>query len=187
MTQHFRPNIIDFEASGLGNNTYPIEVGVILRNGNKFCALITPAPEWQHWDEQAEKIHGISRETLQKYGKPVREVAIELNQFILNETVYSDCWVVDKPWMSTLFAQAKVIPSFNLCALEMILKEQQLPLWSNTKQQVLEELGITRHRASSDALLIQETYVRTRLQGLTDSIIIKPLASQLFTPQTSFN
>jgi hypothetical protein len=38
--QPIRPNIIDIEASGFGVDSYPIEVGIVLSTGQKYCALI---------------------------------------------------------------------------------------------------------------------------------------------------
>jgi len=170
-SKNYRPNVIDFEASGFGIHSYPIEVGVILSNGLKYCSLISPAPEWRHWDEKAEVIHGISRDKLLEYGKPITTVAEELNQFLRDQTVYSDCWVVDKPWMLELFYQSGFTPKFSISALEMILNESQMSIWSKIKQDVIKEFALTRHRASVDALIIQETFARTRLMCLSVNII----------------
>lgn len=166
-----RPHIIDFEASGFGVDSYPIEVGVVLANGEKYCALIKPAADWQHWDMQAERVHGLSRDLLLEHGKPIPVVAAELNAFIAGRTVYSDGWVVDKPWQSRLFYYAGLQACFQLSALEMILNEQQMALWSQTKREVIGELTLTRHRASTDALIIQETFARTRQSALSQDIV----------------
>ncbi|OQW75522.1 MAG: hypothetical protein BVN35_07625 [Proteobacteria bacterium ST_bin11] len=160
--QILRPNVIDFEASGFGFDSYPIEVGVVLGSGQKYCALIKPARDWTYWDAQAERVHGLSRETLVNCGKPIALVASELNDFLAGKTVYSDGWVVDKPWLLRLFFRCRVQPGFYLSALEMILKEEQMDIWSQTKRQVIQDLALMRHRASTDALIIQETYARTR-------------------------
>ena len=72
------PYIIDLEASGLASNSYPIEVGLALAPGNRFCSLIKPVDEWEHWDQQAESVHGISRDILLKMGRPVTEIAADL-------------------------------------------------------------------------------------------------------------
>lgn len=160
--QSIRPNIIDFEASGFGVESYPIEVGVVLASGEKYCALIKPASKWRFWDIQAEQLHGLSREVLCEYGKPIHVVAKELNAFLAERVVYSDGWVVDKPWLSRLYYDTGIEPSFYLSPLEMILKEAQMAIWSQTKQEVIESLTVQRHRASIDALIIQETFARTR-------------------------
>lgn len=160
--QNLRPNILDFEASGFGVYSYPIEVGVVLANDQKYCALIKPADEWRFWDDQAEQVHGLSRALLYQHGKSIHEVAKELNTFLANSVVYSDGWVVDKPWLSRLYYDAGLQPSFHLSPLEMILKEEQMEIWSQTKCEVMADLALERHRASADALIIQETFVRTR-------------------------
>ena len=134
------PIIIDVEASGFGATSYPIEVGVALDDDTKYCSLITPAPEWEHWDTEAEKVHGIGRDVLDTHGKPPEEVAANLNQLLEGKTLYSDGWVVDKPWLTTLFAEARMQMSFSVSPLEMILSEQQMERWHDTKDRILAEV-----------------------------------------------
>ncbi len=156
------PAIIDIEASGFGGLSYPIEVGAVLRDGSKYCALIQPQPDWTHWDEGAEKVHRISRDILEEHGKPITEVAARLNEILRDQTAYSDGWVVDKTWLDRLFYAAGMRCEFSLSSLEMILSEPQMDIWHETKDRVLAELGQKRHRASFDALVVQQTYERTR-------------------------
>ncbi len=156
-----KPIIIDVEASGLGGMSYPIEVGVALEDDTKYCSLIMPAPDWTHWDDGAESVHRIARDILENYGKPIHEVASELNQRFEGKTLYTDGWVVDKPWLTTLFHAAGVDMKFTVSALEMILSEQQMERWHTTKDKILSEVKKARHRASFDAWVIQETYKQT--------------------------
>ena len=58
------PIIIDFEASGFGKGSYPIEVGFSGRHGEGWCSLIRPENDWEHWDIDAAKVHHIPREIL---------------------------------------------------------------------------------------------------------------------------
>jgi hypothetical protein len=160
--QPIRPNIIDIEASGFGVDSYPIEVGIVLSTGQKYCTLIKPADDWHYWDQKAELVHGLSLELLWSQGKSIHIVAKELNAFLENKTVYSDGWVVDKPWLSRLFYSSGVTLRFFLTSLEYILKEPQMEIWTATQRQVIADLALTRHRASTDALVIQETYARTQ-------------------------
>jgi len=155
------PNIIDIEASSFNADSYPIEVGVILRNGERYCALIKPTENWLDWDKSSEKVHNISRATLKKHGKPIEVVADELNQFLGSENVYSDGWVVDQPWLNKLFYMAKKSPTFRMSSLEMILSEPQMQIWHKTKDKLLEGSEEKRHRASFDAALIQKTFIET--------------------------
>lgn len=156
------PNILDFEASGFGYDSYPIEVGVALGSGERFCTLIVPLDSWTHWDINAEKVHQIKREDLNRYGLPIGDVCLRLNQFLREQTVYSDGWVADKPWLNTLYESAGLKPSFNLSPIESIQSESQQAVWSEVRDELVEKFAFGRHRASHDALLIQETYKATR-------------------------
>lgn len=156
-----RPLIVDVEASGFGGASYPIEIGVALDEGHKYCTLVEPAAEWTWWDAEAERIHRISRDILATYGRPAREVAETLNELLANRTVYTDGWVVDKPWLTTLFHAAGREMQFRVSPLEMILSESQMERWHAEKQDVLSAMDLSRHRASHDAWVIQETYRRT--------------------------
>ena len=155
------PNIIDIEASGFGPQSYPIEVGLVLASGEKYCSLIRPAPGWTYWDTDAERVHRISRDVLETHGKPIAEVARQLNALLHNQTVYSDGWVVDNPWLIQLFFAAQVERRFTFSDLEMILSEQQMAIWHETKNAVIDDLSGRRHRASVDATVVQQTYIRT--------------------------
>jgi hypothetical protein len=55
-----------------------------------------------------------------------------------------------------------VVQRFSISPLEMILSEDQMAVWHAVKNQVISDLALTRHRASFDALIIQETWLRTR-------------------------
>jgi hypothetical protein len=156
-----RPYIIDLEASGFGSKSYPIEVGLALEPGQRYCTLIKPADHWDHWDEGAESVHKISRENLFKSGLPVTEVAHQLNHQLNNKVVFSDAWGVDNRWIIELFAAAGIDKTFGVSALEMILTERQIDLWLETRNAVIQDLGLERHRASNDSWIIQETYIRT--------------------------
>lgn len=162
MPQVCRPDIIDVEASGFGRGSYPIEVGFALADGTRYCALIRPLPGWDHWDPRAERVHGIDRQALLSAGREAGEVAAELNRLLAGRTLYSDGWVVDDPWLRNLFHSVRQPMLFRVSALEMILNEAQLTRWADARDAVVTRLGLDRHRASADALIIQETWVATR-------------------------
>jgi hypothetical protein len=164
-----KPIIIDVEASGFGATSYPIEVGVALDDDSKYCALIAPARSWDHWDLEAEKVHRIARDILETHGQPLQQVAQNLNTLLDGKTLYSDGWVVDKPWLSTLFYQAGMLMRFHVSPLEMILSAQQMECWHATKDALLAELSKQRHRASFDAWVIQQTYQRTLASSIVQA------------------
>ena len=151
------PTIIDVEASGFGPRSYPIEIGVALESGDTLCYLVLPKDDWTFWDEGAERVHRIPRDILETHGRPIEEVAHDLNKFVEAETVFSDGWEVDSPWLSQLFEAAGVACRFHFSALDFILSEEQMEEWHQTKDQIVAEMDIKRHRASLDALVIQKT------------------------------
>lgn len=156
------PAIIDFEASGFGRGSYPIEVGYVLPQGASYCTLILPPPHWQHWDAQAEGVHHITRELLQRHGKPVAAVARQLNEQLHGQTLYSDGWSNDYSWMALLFDEAEMAPAFRLDNLRTLLQESEAEAWHGCKAQVLAEVQLPRHRASNDARVLQLTFARLR-------------------------
>jgi len=156
------PHIVDIEASGLGLDSYPIEVGLALENDQRYCSLIKPETGWDHWDDSAEALHNIPREVLEKKGKPPIVVARELNRLLKDKIVFSDGWVVDEPWIIRLFEAAGMDRQFAFYDIQTILSEKQMDLWHSTKLVVIEELNLSRHRASNDAQIIQKTFARTR-------------------------
>lgn len=166
------PSIIDIEASGFGSNSYPIELGVVRDDGARFCRLIKPAQDWLHWDQEAEQLHGISRANLEKYGSSLQSVCDALNDFVGGRLLHSDGWVVDSPWLTKLFATAGCQMRFRISPLESLLKEQHLLRWDMIKSDITNEFGGSRHRASVDAMIIQQTYAR-----VTGTDVAAPIAA----------
>ncbi|MDN3555408.1 hypothetical protein [Halomonas maura] len=163
------PTLLDIEASGFGRGSYPIEVGLARSDGSSCAFLVQPLAEWTHWDPKAELLHGISRGRLQREGYPVRQVARWLNDELGEIGIaYSDSWGYDNTWLSLLFHHAGMLPAFRLEALRRLLSEVQLERWSATKEAIIREQGIHRHRAGEDALLLQLTYQRTLADDATD-------------------
>ncbi len=167
------PNIIDIEASGFGAHSYPIEIGLVTEERKRYCRLIKPLPEWTHWSEEAEGLHGISRRLLLQNGVPAQQVCTELNQMLTGKTIYSDGWVVDQPWLIRLFHGARMDMTFRISPLEMILSEGQMEQWRDTKQRLSKVSARKRHRASVDAELIQNTFIATRQMLANPAIISK--------------
>lgn len=156
------PGILDLEASGFGRNSYPIEIGYVLPDGETFCSLIKPADSWTHWDASAEQMHHITRASVLRHGRGAAELAKELNQRLAGLTLYSDGWLQDYTWLNVLYEEAGVAPSFKLGHLRTLLTEAEAQRWDALKREVEAELKLDRHRASSDARLLQVTLLRLR-------------------------
>jgi len=156
------PAVLDIEASGFGRDSYPIEVGFVRPDGQTYCTLIRPAPAWTHWDPAAEKVHRIPLATVIRHGRDVTEVATQLNERLQGLTMYCDGWAHDYTWLNVLFEAAGLTPSFRLDNLRALLTEQEAAFWGVVKKQVATEMRLPRHRASSDAKILQHTLMRLR-------------------------
>ncbi|MFY7865867.1 hypothetical protein [Roseateles sp.] len=156
------PPILDVEASGFGRGSYPIEIGFVDSTGAAFCCLIQPEPEWQHWAASAESLHGITREILKRHGKPPLWVAEQINRRLAGQTVYCDAWGHDYPWLCRLFDAVEMTPSFRLADMRSLLSEAEAELWHAVLDQVRAEMQLRRHRASSDAMVLQLTLQRVK-------------------------
>lgn len=158
------PSIMDIEASGFGRASYPIEIGYVLGDGSSFCTLVKPAPGWTHWDESAERVHHIARETAERHGRPVGEVARLLNDRLKGQTLFSDGWGHDYPWLGALFEEAGVVPLFRLDSLRKLLSEPEARAWNAARERVASEFSVARHRASNDAWVLQQTWLRVQAE-----------------------
>jgi hypothetical protein len=149
------PVVMDFEASGFGTDSYPIEVGYIGSSGERFCSLIQPFEQWTHWDRRAEAVHGIRRELLQTHGQPPETVCDRLDRDLRGLTVYSDAWHHDLCWLHRLYDAAQRTPRFRLESIRSLLTEDEAVHWHAMLQAVHREVAGVRHRASTDAAAIQ--------------------------------
>ena len=156
------PAILDVEASGFGRGSYPIEIGFVEAAGDCFCSLIRPAEDWQHWDDTAEALHGISRDILYRYGKPALWVANELNTRLKGQTVYCDGWAYDYAWIGRLFDSVGRVPTFKLEDVRQLLNEDEAARWHRITGEVRLEQNLCRHRASADARVLQLALQRVK-------------------------
>ncbi|AKJ26966.1 hypothetical protein [Caldimonas brevitalea] len=151
------PAVLDFEASGFGAGSYPIEVGFVLPDGRAFCSLIRPLPHWTRWDASAEAVHGISRATVERYGRSPEVVTEMLDQHLANSRVYSDGWGHDYTWLHVLYDAVGRQPRFRLENIRSLLSEEAVSRWPSVKAEVARRTAMQRHRASADARLLQLT------------------------------
>ncbi|MBW8191796.1 hypothetical protein K0504_12185 [Neiella marina] len=158
-------DVIDIEASGFGRGSYPIEIGVCRNDGQCRCFLIKPMPDWTHWTEDAEQTHGISRQLLAEKGRPVADVTRELNDFLQGRTLYSDAWGQDQSWLMRLYDAADCWPSFKLETIRSLMTEQESSHYHASYQQAAAELNLKRHRASTDAKVIQRALAIVKSQA----------------------
>lgn len=104
--------VIDFEASGLGACSWPIEAGVAWVEGGNirtWSSLIRPETDWDMaaWMADAEAIHGIALEDLVQ-APPAREVARTARELIGERRAVSDAPGFDETWARRLFGAAQI-------------------------------------------------------------------------------
>ena len=160
------PCVLDIEASGFGSGSYPIEIGFVLPDGTAWCTLIAPAVGWTHWDGAAERLHGISRALLLRHGRAAHEVAVELNHWLAGRAVYCDNWAHDYAWLARLFESADISPSFKLRHLRELMSENAAERFDDTRDIVARNLQLRRHRASSDARVLQLSVAKVWKNGV---------------------
>ncbi len=97
---------LDFEASSLSDRSYPVEVAWVFQGGRTESHLIRPTPEWTDWDEEAEAIHGISRETLAGEGRPHDLVAARMIEALSDHDLFASAPWWDGKWLSVLLRGA---------------------------------------------------------------------------------
>lgn len=104
---------LDFEASSLSENSFPIEVAWVDEDGTGECHLIRPTGPWLEngcpgWSAESERIHGIPLQLLLDRGVPAYEVAVRTAQALLatGAVIYSDAPGWDAMWLKKLLAVA---------------------------------------------------------------------------------
>jgi hypothetical protein len=97
---------IDFEASSLRKNGFPVEVGWVFEDGRPEGHLIRPAPGWSDWDASAEAIHKIPRQRLEREGTPHGDVARRMVEALSGHDLFASAPSWDGKWLSLLLRAA---------------------------------------------------------------------------------
>jgi hypothetical protein len=93
---------LDFEASSLAKDSYPIEIAWVFEDGRSRSLLIRPMPAWLDWSKGAEHIHGISRDQLATDGKSVVFVVREMMEALSGHELHASSPSWDGKWLSVL-------------------------------------------------------------------------------------
>lgn len=97
---------LDFEASSLSDDSYPIEVAWVFEDGRSEGHLIAPAENWTDWDDAAEAIHGIKRASLHSEGEPHDRVAGRMVEVLAGHDLFASAPSWDGKWLSVLLRGA---------------------------------------------------------------------------------
>lgn len=148
------PIILDFEASGLASESYPIQVAILIDGDQCFDWFIQPMSDWDYWDLNAEAIHGYSRPYIIDKGVSVKRVAAELNERLDGHTVFSDAAKWDRFWLGRLYEAANLTPSFELIDLSELLSRDQLYRFNMVFEELVSTDEYRPHHAEDDVKLI---------------------------------
>lgn len=150
-------SILDIEASGLGPESYPIEIAAYNGVDLSYSVLLNPdtAEGWDHWDPIAEEeIHGISRDYLMDHGEDVFLTVIRMNKVLEGQVVYSDAVSSDSFWIRRLYEQVLGREmTFEIRSLYELFK----PEYEEDVRDIIKTLqGDIAHRALEDCVSIYE-------------------------------
>lgn len=163
--------LIDVEASGLHEGSYPTEVAWCSRDllaGASY--LIRPPQHWldSPWSSEAEAITGISQVMLGCYGLPPKVVAERLNADLDGELPFTDAPLMDGRWLNMLHTEAGVTPTWIIpadnrpCDLDRVVLgilseagQGEMAVAAAHERRVrlmAEAAGLREHRALDDAI-----------------------------------
>ena len=159
---------LDFEASSLHRDSYPIEVGWAREDGETETHLIRPAPDWRDWDATAEAVHKIEHDRLLAEGEPHDQVARRVLEALAPHEVFASAPSWDGKWMSVLM-RAAGLPRHALTMEDVELAHRAVinevlggrlkgrefegaTVWIIAEARRRVQAGPVRHRALADAL-----------------------------------
>jgi len=171
------PCFIDFEASGLGLDSYPLEVAWSYPDGTIESHLIQPECTWRSWSKEAEKLHGLSWIECMFQGTPPRKLMKILSNIFDERTpVYCDGGALDKMWLEEIYLSGFDNPNFYLFdtrELLMGLIDNQEDIYEQLKKESRDYIG-KRHRAGPDVAFQVEFYKRCQGYSKTITLFDKP-------------
>lgn len=147
-TNNMKPTyFIDFEASGIAPDSYPIEVAVVYQGG-EYQSLIQPARYWDHWSHDAQDMHQLTRDQLISEGQTPLAVAQAMNDLFDGKSLCSDN-PADCYWLDVLYEAAGIDATFEVKPLESFVGREMA-------SEILRGLPVRKgHRALSDARDLQ--------------------------------
>ena len=157
------PPILDFEASGLSSESYPIQAawkfnGVLK---NFYIKPSTAEDNWDYWDYCAQDVHGIPREILSDIGKSCDFVAREMLIDLEGQDILSDAPLMEMDWATKLFNQTPYTLNFRFISFcDFIYKNNTRNLSdyeiNDIHQLIKSTCGLKAHSAENDVLILEK-------------------------------
>ncbi|BAV63236.1 hypothetical protein [Sphingobium cloacae] len=151
---------IDFEASCLPyhGRSFPIEVGIACAGEAARSWLIRPHDDWAGWDwtGEAQSLHGLTRERLERDGLPAEHVIAELTAAIGTSRLVADSYL-DAVWLTTLADAARTDSPAEIVHIEEVIDRLGADDAEIARAQVrVNACSFVRHRAGGDAQWLAE-------------------------------
>lgn len=146
---------VDFEASSLAMNSWPIEIGVAwITEDLKIRAeghLIRPEPSWEReaWSSESAAVHGIAFESLEA-GVPAREVCAWFADLSAGCILASDAPEFDKRWLDGLLEAGRTTQDFRVIDFDQLVRTVFAGRGVTAVYRTL-SLQPTPHRGAGDA------------------------------------
>jgi hypothetical protein len=154
---------LDFEASSLSPESWPIEWGVARCDAPVASGLIAPAPTWpdKAWSLRSAGVHKISRGSLASADPPHRALT-RLEAAVRGALVFSDAPDFDNLWLARLAEAAGRPPAFGILDWTLALGPAlRHPLFPGIVDSADRRAPRT-HRAGPDARHMLEVYLMSR-------------------------
>lgn len=90
---------LDFEATGLGPDSYPIEIALVKADA-QYTDLILPKPDWEGYG--AEHIHCIPEYLIHAHGVDVECIKQRIDEFV-DGPIWVDSITMDPFWFKKLY------------------------------------------------------------------------------------
>lgn len=166
--------VLDYEASSLSDNSYPIEAGWAIITSDLSVSsgsiLIRPHRRWADWSRTSERIHGLSREALIEEGIDCRTVAERLGTLFgeLPGPVLSADPDYESFWSDRLYKAVGIERSWLVGSLNAVLAVELGRLDADQQAAIGRTLAAPRpHRAEPDSKLLA-TVLASLLKPATD-------------------
>lgn len=180
-TDETLPCIVDFEASSLNRDSYPIQVAWSTEDGfiESYLINVSLVRGWTDWDEISEDVHGISREELVRKGKDPRWVCQRMNAALPGKVLHTDAIEADSHWLKALFDfdGGSMSPAFSLQKFESLFSGVISPEDLEDTQVMVQDILQGKHKADLDVRNMQAVWgiekgILTESDLLSNNIIL---------------
>lgn len=152
---------IDFEASSLDQDSWPIEIGFAWLESDEIRSigkLIRPEPTWPQstWSRASAAIHKIPRAALND-ADPAADVAHWAIDLIGDQTLVSDAPAFDQYWLDRLLETAPGLPRPEIVDFDAVAGYRfRFPAIARVFARL--DNSPTKHRAEADARKLAEAW-----------------------------